>query len=275
GAARAWLVEAADVRAWLPSRRRDAHKWQAATWIVAGSPGMNGAALLATRGAQRSGASYVRLSVPGAGPAAPVPMAPPEAVQWALPTSGWAAEVLAGCDRIRSLVVGPGLGRAGDADVRALLAGLALPVVVDGDGLTALAPLDHPLAAGAVLTPHDGELARLTGGPPGPDRLDQARRLASRAGCTVLLKGPVTAVADPDGSVLLSATGDARLATAGTGDVLAGSIGGLLAQGVAPARAAAAGAWLHGEAGAAGRVRGLLAGDLPDFLPSVFERLER
>jgi NAD(P)H-hydrate repair Nnr-like enzyme with NAD(P)H-hydrate dehydratase domain len=126
-----------------------------------------------------------------------------------------------------------------------------------------------------VLTPHDGELRRLLGRPPGADRIDEARQLAARAGCTVLLKGPLTAVAGPDGTVLLSDTGDARLATAGTGDVLSGIIGALLAQGLPPLRAAGAGAWLHGTAAAAGPSRGLVAGDLPDSLPSVFDRLER
>jgi len=89
----------------------------------------------------------------------------------------------------------------------------------------------------------------------------------------LLLKGPITVVAEPDGTTLLSATGDARLATAGTGDVLSGIIGALLAQQVAPVRAAAAGAWLHGETARHGVRRGLVAGDLPDLLPQVFASL--
>jgi NAD(P)H-hydrate epimerase len=272
--ARAWLVEETDVRGWLPHRRRDDHKWRSATWVIAGSGGMTGAAVLAARGAQRAGASYVRLSVPGA-MAESITTAPLEAVFAPLAGSGWASEVIAGCDRFRSLVVGPGLGRMGDDDLRRLAIETPVPMVVDGDGLTALAPLDRPFPAGTVLTPHDGEMARLIGRPPGSDRIDEARQLAVRAGCTVLLKGPVTVVAGPDGVVLLTGTGDARLATAGTGDVLAGIIGGLLAQGVLPTEAAATGAWLHGMAGAAGPTRGLVAGDLPDSLPSVFDRVER
>ncbi len=271
--ARAWLVEADDVRVWLPRPDRDRHKWRAAVWVVAGSQGMTGAAVLAARGAQRAGASYIRLSVPGAAPGS-VPSAPVEAVATALPERGWATAVLAGAERFRSVVVGPGLGTIGSGDVGALLAGIGIPVVVDGDGLTAIAPIATALPVGAVLTPHDGELARLTSRPPGPDRLEETRQLAARAGCTVLLKGPLTIVAGPDGTILLSDTGDARLATAGTGDVLSGIIGALLAQGLAPLEAAAAGAWLHGAAGAAGPARGLVAGDLPDFLPSVFDRLE-
>jgi NAD(P)H-hydrate epimerase len=91
----------------------------------------------------------------------------------------------------------------------------------------------------------------------------------------VLLKGRTTVVARPDGAVLLSTEGDARLATAGTGDVLSGIIGGLLAQGADPFHAAAAGAWLHGRASTLGPARGLVAGDLPDLLPAVFDDLER
>lgn len=272
--ARAWVVEAADVRRVLPHRRRDAHKWGSATWIVAGSPGMSGAAELATAAALRAGAGYVRLSVPGAA-ADGVPGARREAVRWQLPPGGWAGEVGAGLGRFRSLVVGPGLGSSVYADVRALVAGATVPTVVDGDGLTALSPLTAPLPPGTILTPHDGEMARLTGKDPGPDRLGEARALSALAGCTVLLKGPVTAVAGPDGQVLLATAGDARLATAGTGDVLSGIIAGLLAQGVEPRWAAAAGAWLHGMAATAGPGRGILAGDLPDSLPSVFDRLER
>ena len=118
-----------------------------------------------------------------------------------------------------------------------------------------------------MLTPHDGEFARLAGGPPGPDRIDAARRLAGSCGAVVLLKGRATVVAAPSGEVLVTTTGDQRLATAGTGDVLTGVIGGLAAQGLDPFRAAAAGAFLHGRAGALGWRRGLVAGDLPDALP--------
>jgi hydroxyethylthiazole kinase-like uncharacterized protein yjeF len=120
-----------------------------------------------------------------------------------------------------------------------------------------------------VLTPHDGEFARLAGGAPGDDRVAAARTLAAETGAVVLLKGRATVVADPDGTVLVTTTGDERLATAGTGDVLAGIIGGLLATGMAPLHAAAAGAFLHGRAGALGWRRGLVAGDLPTAVPAA------
>jgi NAD(P)H-hydrate epimerase len=120
-----------------------------------------------------------------------------------------------------------------------------------------------------VLTPHDGEFARLTGAPPGPDRIAAAAGLARSAGCFALLKGSTTGVAAPDAGVFLVTAGDPRLATAGTGDVLSGAIGGLLAQGLDPGRAAAAGAHLHGRAAHLGPARGLVAGDLPDLLPAA------
>ena len=269
--AAAHLVGAAAVAGWLPERPPVAHKWQSATWVVAGSPGMGGAAALAASAAARTGAGYVRVSTPG-GPAADLPV---EAVRVDLPADGWADEVVVGLERFSSLVIGNGMGTAPPtaAGIRQVVAAAAergLPTVVDADGLTALgedaAGLVGPTT---VLTPHDGEFARLAGGPPGADRLAAARGLARRTGAVVLLKGRATVVADPEGRVLVSTTGDERLATAGTGDVLAGVIGALLATGVPPARAAAAGAFLHGRAGALGWRRGLVAGDLPEAMPAA------
>jgi NAD(P)H-hydrate repair Nnr-like enzyme with NAD(P)H-hydrate dehydratase domain len=125
------------------------------------------------------------------------------------------------------------------------------------------------VAPSTVLTPHEGEYARLLGAPPGPDRVEAARRLAAATGAVALLKGSTTVVAAPDGRVLLSTSGDARLATAGTGDVLAGMVGALCAQGLDPLRAAAGAASLHGAAAVLGWTRGLVAGDLPDLVPAV------
>ena len=272
--ARAHLVTDADVGRWLPGRGVDAHKWQAAVWLVAGSPGMAGAAALAARGAQRAGAGYVRLSTPGSAPGEGTPV---EAVGTTLPAEGWASEVLAEASRFGALAVGPGLGRADGtaAAVRALVAGLGdVPLVVDGDGLHALGP-DPVVGDGVVLTPHDGEHARLTGRPPGDDRIGAARALAAGTGAVVLLKGSTTVVAEPGGAVLLAVTGDDRLATAGSGDVLTGIVAALLAAGLDPLRSAAAAAHLHGRAATLGWRRGLVAGDLPDLVPAVLERLAR
>jgi len=274
--ARAWLLTDADLADLMPDRAPDAHKWRAAVWVVAGSPGMTGAAHLTVRGAQRVGAGYVRLSSPGV---TDDPMRPTESVGVSLPPEGWAARVLGDLDRFRVLAVGPGLGlgETVTSEVAGLVGAAPCPVVVDGDGLTALAEAGLEVVARrqapTVLTPHDGEMARLVGGPPGADRFAAVRALAAAASAVVLSKGSPTLVANPDGQVLVTAAGDARLATAGTGDVLTGIIAGLLASGVEPFSAAAAGAHLHGLAGAVGSRHGLVAGDLPDALPSVIDQL--
>lgn len=234
---------------------------------------MTGAAHLAARAAQRAGAGYVRLSVPGGtvGEGAPL-----EAVGTALPAEGWADTVLGDLHRFHAVVVGPGLGRdpSTAGEVRRLVQRSDVPMVVDGDGLAALGEHPSGLTSSTVLTPHDGEYSRLTGHSPGPDRLGAARRLAAASGATILLKGSTTVTARPGGDVLVTTTGSPRLATAGTGDVLSGIIAALLAGGVEPARAAAAGAHLHGRAAGLGWPRGLVAGDLVDLLLPAFAQLE-
>jgi NAD(P)H-hydrate epimerase len=189
--------------------------------------------------------------------------------------------VLDELDRFKALVVGPGLGRDEEqgAAVRSLVGAAPAATVVDADGLYALHDVDtaakiiRPRSHPTVLTPHEGEFAHLAGEKVPADRLDGTRRLAARTGATVLLKGSTTVVADPDGRVLLSASGDARLATAGTGDVLSGVIGAFLAQGLAGLEGAAAAAWVHGTAAHLGWRRGLVAGDLLDLLPAVLSDL--
>src|SRR5262249_12829552 len=153
------LVEAADVRAWVPSRALDAHKWRAALWVIAGSSGMVGAAHLSSRAAQRAGAGMVRLSSPGL---TSDPAAPTEVVGRALPAALWAADVLADTERFHAMVIGPGLGRA-DAtttSVREVVGKAVVPVLVDGDGLFALAwspdgpaAVLRPRSAATVVTP--------------------------------------------------------------------------------------------------------------------------
>jgi NAD(P)H-hydrate epimerase len=279
GEARAHLVESSDVAAWVPPRSGDAHKWRAALWIVAGSAGMLGAAHLAARSAQRAGAGMVRLSSPGV---LIDPLAPTEVVGHQLPLGDWARAILDDLERFHALVIGPGLGREESVgeNTRSLVAKAPLPVVIDGDGLFALAwhaEGARTVVAGrpapTVLTPHDGEFGLLHGTRVGRDRFGAARALAADLDCVVLLKGPITIVAEPGGAVLATDTGDERLATAGTGDVLAGIVGALLAQRVPPVRAAAAAAWLHGRAAQRGFARGLVAGDLPDLVPMVLEEL--
>lgn len=278
GHAHAHLVQSADVAAWVPTRTASAHKWRAAVRVVAGSVGMTGAAQLAANAAIRAGAGMVHLSAPGT----LVVQAPVEVVQRPLPLKGWAREVLDSLDRFHALVVGPGLGRDDETTDQARLLAMdaPIPTVIDGDGLFAMAwnaegaaALLQRRTAPTVLTPHDGEYALLTGVKPGQDRLMAARRLAADTGCVVLLKGSATVVADPDGQVLVVTTGDERLATAGTGDVLSGIIGALLASGVPAFRAAAAGAWLHGQAAQSAPACGMVAGDIADHLPTVLSDL--
>lgn len=274
--ARIGVVTDADVAAVLPARPADAHKWQTAVWVVAGSPGMTGAAHLTARAAQRAGAGYVRLTTPEL---EDDPGRPTEAVGHAVPAATWGIAVADGAQRFGAVALGPGLGRAPgtEAEVVHVLERVTTPVVVDGDGLAALGPDPAAVLSGrpapTVLTPHDGEMEALTGARPGPDRIDAVRGLAARTGAVVLLKGPTTLVSDPAGTVLAVTSGDARLATAGTGDVLTGIVAALLAGGVDPLWAAAAAAHLHGRAGVVGFRRGLVAGDLPDLLPLVFEQI--
>jgi NAD(P)H-hydrate epimerase len=273
----AGVVDGRDVAGWLPPRPAETHKWRAAVTLVAGSPGMTGAAHLAARAAQRAGAGMVRVATPGLDGD---PGLPTEAVGVAVPLAGWDATILAEVERAGALVVGPGLGLSAPAAtaVHHVVTSASVPVVVDGDGLSALGAQAGDIVARrevpAILTPHDGEFERLAGRPPGDDRIAAARSLAGATGAIVLLKGATTVIAHPDGRVRLSLTGDARLATAGTGDVLSGIIGALLAQGVDAFDAAAAGAWLHGRAAMEGPARGLVASDVIEGLPAVLVALD-
>jgi NAD(P)H-hydrate epimerase len=234
---------------------------------------MEGSAVLCTRGAMAGGAGMIRLGSPG-NPAAAWPT---EAVRASLEASHWAGAFLAATEKCRAVVIGPGLGTgsATQEEIRAVIAAAPQPLVIDADGLTALGDaatartLLQRRSAPTVLTPHDGEYARVAGSPPGDDRLAAARDLAGRTGAVVLLKGPLTAVAAPQGGppdVLLASAGVPALATAGTGDVLSGLIGAFLARGVRAHLAAALAAHVHGRAAAAGRPQGLVAGDLPDLI---------
>lgn len=278
--ARTHLVTAHDVSCWLPVRPAEAHKWQTACWIIAGSPGMTGAAHLAATAAMRSGSGYVRLSTPGLGALGVLAggTAPTEAVGHPLPADNWADAIKADDQsRFQAMAVGPGLGRQPTTvqSVRELAGITPLPLVIDGDGLFALgleaAEVLASRTAPTVLTPHDGEYRILTGEAPDPDRFAAARALAATTGVHVLLKGPTTVVADPDGTAVAIANGDARLATAGTGDVLAGLICGLLSAGIEPMKAAANAAWLHGQAAAIRPPGGMAASDLLLALPQAWQ----
>lgn len=270
------IVERADVERWVPIRPRTAHKWRDAVRVIAGSPGMTGAARLTAAAAQRTGAGMVTLSSPGIDADAPI-----EAVDRRLPRFDWADTALADLHRYHSLVIGPGLGREEHTvpSVVRTVFDSVVPVVVDGDGLFAMSWNDEGTPAflierevSTVLTPHDGEFALLTGSRPGPDRIAAAERLVESCGCVVLLKGATTVIAAPGAPTRLVVNGDQRLATAGTGDVLAGIIGALLAKGVGAAEAAACGAWIHAESASLAGSAGLVASDLVTAIPAVLGR---
>ncbi|MDW8338847.1 MAG: NAD(P)H-hydrate dehydratase, partial [Thermoleophilia bacterium] len=249
--------------------------------VVGGQPGMTGAAALTALAALRADAGYVQLAVPNASlPVLETLALEPVKVAW---RDEDAVEVIAGAaTKASSLALGPGLGRAPErqALVRELLARIDLPAVVDADALFGLEPLER--AAPMVLTPHAGELARLLGVGAGwvdAHRLEAAGRAADRFGAVVLLKGRDTIVTAPPGErradrprTLVCDLGPPSLATAGTGDVLAGIVAAFLAKGVEPLLAAAAAAIAHALAArAAPHAVGLLASDLLAALPGVLE----
>jgi NAD(P)H-hydrate epimerase len=269
----ALLMEDADVAAFVGAGERGVNKWTHAVGVAAGSPGMEGAAILCTRGAMAAGSGMVRLGSPGD----PTAAWPTEVVRMHLPSEGWSGAFLEAASKCKAVVVGPGLG-TGEAvaeEIRAVVANAPVPLVIDADALTALGDassartLLDKRSAPSVLTPHDGEYARVAGSAPGEDRLAAARRLAEAVGAVVLLKGPLTAVARPGGGstdVLLADAGGPSLATAGSGDVLSGVIGAFLARGVGAHEAAALAAHVHGRAASLGPAQGLVAGDLPELV---------
>lgn len=251
--------------------------------VLAGGMEGTGAARLAARGALRAGAGLVTLGVPGSALLAHAAHGPDALMLRRAEGAEGLAALLA--DRRRNAVVlGPALG-VGPAtrDLVAVALGADRPVVLDADALTSFAGEAEALAAltaasgRAVLTPHAGEFARLMEGGPvsAPlSRLHGALAAAARFGAVVVLKGADTIIAAPDGHAAINHNAPPWLGTAGSGDVLAGIIGGLLAQGLAPYAAARAGVWLHGEAGRiAGR--GLIADDLPEALHRVWAEMGR
>jgi NAD(P)H-hydrate epimerase len=257
-----WLLTAGDVAGWLPARPPDAHKWQSGVLTVGGSGGMTGAPMMVSHAAMRAGAGIVWCALPGeqaarAASGGEVITRPLPADAAGVLTRRAADVLLADVGRFAALAVGPGLGGVGDPDVqfvvRTLVAEARQPMVLDADGLNALAGdlaqlrARQTLGGPIVLTPHAGEYQRLMGAPVGPNRVVAARALAERSGAVVLLKGPATVVATPAGDVVLNPTGGPELATAGSGDVLTGIIAGFLARGLDAFRAAAAGAWVHGR----------------------------
>jgi NAD(P)H-hydrate epimerase len=233
------LIEDRDLES-LISIGSDDHKWVHAVEAFVGSPLMPGAAELVVRGALAGGASMIRLA--SRGDISGYVRLPPEVVHGIEMTAD---------RRCRAVVAGPGLGFDAASWLRERLAEVDVPVVLDADGLDlTLLPLTPPPGGPWILTPHDGEFARLTGRAVPANRIDAVRALARDTGCVVLLKGPTTILASPEGTLRVVMSGTPALATAGSGDVLAGLIAATIARGHDALSAGALAAHLHGRAGA-------------------------
>ncbi|WP_026877445.1 bifunctional ADP-dependent NAD(P)H-hydrate dehydratase/NAD(P)H-hydrate epimerase [Jiangella gansuensis] len=265
--ARATVLEDVDVAALLPDPGRASDKYsRGVVGVLAGSDRYPGAALLAVGGALRGGAGMVRYAGPDA-------VATAVRARWPETIAG---PSVAETGRVQAWTVGSGLGEGRGEEVAAALDS-GLPVLVDADGLRWL---PDRFAGPALLTPHAGELARLLGVDRAvveARRLHHAREAAHRWNATVLLKGATTLVVAPDGRVRANPTGTAALAAAGTGDVLAGLAGSLLAAGSDPLDAGSTAAYVHGLAGRrAAEVSGYpSAGDVLEQLPAVLRDLRR
>ncbi len=252
------VVTRGDIEQWIPSRAPTTHKWKSGVRAIAGSRTMMGAAQLSCAAAYKAGAGIVHLSSVGG---VPETIAPLEVVYRPVSELHWADQCLSDIERFASALIGPGLGRGDELvdEVFHFVSRCSVPLVIDGDGLQILASSRDgqrrnmtnffaQRTAETVLTPHDGEFSALTGERPSADRIADTRKAAATLKAVVLLKGSTTVVAEPGGNVFCITNGDARLATAGSGDVLTGVIGALLAMGLDAFHAAAAGAFIHGNA---------------------------
>lgn len=291
---RLFELEASDAQAVFPARPKDSHKGKFGhVLVVAGSVGKSGAAVLAARAAFRTGAGLVTVASVGE-VCRLVTGAQPEVMTVSLGEGNECGDIARGAARVieiseemDALVIGPGLGRGDKTQefVLDVVARCGLPVVIDADGLYGLraqtlsriSQRDAP----TILTPHPGEMARLLGTDNDSvqkDRVKAVRKAVLETRSTVVLKGLHTLIGNARSEIWLNPTGNASLATAGTGDVLAGAIGAIVARGIAPDAAAGAGVFIHGLAGErAGKRRpwGTVASDVVDALPSAIASLGR
>ena len=285
-----WL-EREDIARLLPVRSPTGHKGTAGhLLVVAGSVGKTGAALLVARAALRTGVGLVTIATTGSAQAALDAKVVSEMTscysQGEAADASSLATLVAQAARMKAAVLGPGIPTGpGMAElVRKLVAELTIPMVVDADALNLLGTEAAAVFASApgprILTPHPGEMARLCGmttAEVAKDRLGLARRLAAQSRAVVVLKGARTIVAVPDGTAYVNPTANASLGTAGSGDVLSGTIGAWLTQGLTAVDAACAGVFLHGAAAeVASRELGsgnLIASDLPDAIARACEAL--
>ena len=277
-------LTAADIAMLLPKRDENAHKGNfGRILLLCGSLGYTGAAYFAAMGALRTGAGLVYLGVPESIYAIEAGKLN-EPVIFPLPDQGGRLErnaipeILERLPRMDAVLIGPGLGLGSgpEAVLTAVLTHAACPVVVDADGITLLVrhmDILRGREAPTILTPHDGEFARLFG-PVGEDRMASANRAALDSGSIILLKGHRTCITDGVRQYR-NRTGNPGMATGGSGDVLSGILTALLGQGLEPLEAAACAAWLHGSAGdlCAGDLGeyGMLPTDLLDYLPRLLK----
>ena len=262
-----WLAE-------LPRAHSSGNKFTRGHALLCGGYPMTGAARMAARAAARIGAGLTTIAVPEiafslyAAALTSIMVRP-------LAQDGELAQLLSDA-RYTGLLIGPGAGVNDATRETALqLLATARPVLLDADAISVFASRAAELAQAirgpCVMTPHDGEFARVFD--PHGDKLSRARAAARHSGAVIVLKGADTVIAAPDGRAVVNSNAPASLATAGSGDVLGGLILGLLAQGMDAFAAAAAGVWVHGAAAAAFGP-GLIAEDLPDLVPAVLRRLE-
>jgi hydroxyethylthiazole kinase-like uncharacterized protein yjeF len=266
---------------WLPHfpwPTPEGHKYARGHAVVVSGPLYStGAARLGARGALRVGAGLVTIASPR--DALTVNASSLTAIMVREADDARGLEALLADERKNAVLIGPGVGVGPRTKAMVLAAlGSSASVVLDADAITSFAEDAATLFAAigkrtapVVLTPHEGEFARLFGDLAG-SKLDRARKAAARSGATVLLKGADTVVAAPDGLASINATTSSWLATAGSGDVLAGSVLGLLAERMPPFQAASAAVWLHGKA-AKDFGPGLIAEDVPEMLPKVLREL--
>lgn len=287
------LIEAGDIVSLFPQRKKNTHKGTYGhLLVVAGSRGKEGAAGLAAFSGLRAGTGLVTLAGP-ASLARLEEMIPLEIMTEFLPetkggtlTKDSAPAVLDLLKEKSALAIGPGLGTSPSTleFLEALLPQVKVPAVIDADGLNLIAKsksLLKKLPSGTILTPHPKEMSRLTGKSTAEiqkDRVNSVMDFCKKTKCVLILKGAHSLIGLPDGGVWVNPTGNAGMATAGSGDVLTGIIGGFLAQGLPPENAALAGVYLHGLAGDLyardHEPATLVAGDLPDYLSPAFKSIQ-
>jgi NAD(P)H-hydrate epimerase len=259
----------------VPQLRQAGNKYHRGHALISGGYPQTGAARLAARAAARVGAGLTTIAVPD--PAAPIYASSLISIMVHPLQAHEDFNCLLDDPRYSAVLIGPGSGVSEETRARVLaMLGSGRPIVLDADALTAFAgnpaELDWAISGPCILTPHEGEFQRLfdaTG-----DKITRARAAARCSGAIIVLKGRDTVIASPDGRVIINSNAPATLATAGSGDVLSGLILGLLAQGMEPHLAAAAGVWMHGAAADAFGP-GLMSEDLPDLVPGVLRRLIR